>query len=63
MRFIRVCAFAENEADPLECNIQKVVVFQDRAEVSRSFNVKVQTGDNEFIMRNISKFIDENSVR
>ena len=40
-----------------------MVVYQDRAEVTRSIKVKVDEENNGFIVKNISKDLDPNSVR
>jgi len=42
---------------------EQVVVFQDRAEVKRSFSVKLVNGENEVCINNVSASIDHDSVR
>lgn len=42
---------------------EKVIVFQDRAEVKRSIQTKIKKGENEIIINNVSNFIDEDSIR
>lgn len=45
----------------LKC--EKVVVFQERAEVKRSIKTKLVKGENEIIINNVSNFIEHDSVR
>ena len=45
----------------LKC--EKVVVFTDRAEVKRSLKVKLQKGENELVISNVSSLVDQDSVR
>ena len=42
---------------------EKVVVFVDKAEVKRSLKVKLETGENEIIISNVSNLIDQESIR
>ena len=42
---------------------ESVVVFLDRAEVSRLLKTKLNKGENELIITSISQWIDEDSVR
>ena len=42
---------------------ETVIVFLDRAEVTRSFLTNVVKGENEIIMKNLSKYVDTNSIR
>jgi hypothetical protein len=45
----------------LKC--EKVVVFTDRAEVKRSVKAKLNKGENEILLTNVSNMIDRDSVR
>ena len=49
------------EIKALKC--EKVVVFTDRAEVKRSLKVKLQKGENELVISNVSSLVDQDSVR
>jgi uncharacterized protein (TIGR02231 family) len=42
---------------------EKVVVYVDKAEVKRSLKVKLETGENEIIISNVSNLIDQESIR
>ena len=46
-----------------ELPCEKVVVFQDRAEVKRLIKTKLNKGENEIIINNVSHNIDQDSVR
>ncbi len=45
----------------LQC--ENVVVFTDRAEVKRMLKVKLEKGENELVISNVSNLIDQDSVR
>ncbi|XP_011409112.1 PREDICTED: uncharacterized protein LOC105316022, partial [Amphimedon queenslandica] len=46
------------------CPVRHVVVYADRAEVTREISLKdVEAGENEVTLNNISKVIDKDSVR
>jgi hypothetical protein len=45
----------------LQC--ENVVVFTDRAEVKRLLKVKLEKGENELVISNVSNLIDQDSVR
>ena len=45
----------------LSCD--KVVVYQDRAEVKRLIKTKLLKGENELVINNVSTNIDQDSVR
>ncbi len=42
---------------------EKVVVYQDRAEVKRLIKTKLKKGENELVINNVSYNIDQDSVR
>ena len=42
---------------------EKVVVFVDKAEVKRSLKVKLESGENEIVISNVSNLIDQDSIR
>jgi hypothetical protein len=42
---------------------EKVVVYQDRAEIKRLIRTKLKKGENELVINNISNNIDQDSVR
>jgi len=46
-----------------DCQTETVVVFLDRAEVTRSLVCKVTKGENEIIVKNLSKWVDTDSIR
>jgi len=47
----------------LDCQAETVVVYLDRAEVTRSLAVKVEKGENEIVIKDIQKCVDKDSVR
>ena len=46
-----------------ECPYERVVVYQDRAEVIRNVQVTVREGENEITLVGLSQVIDKDSVR
>ena len=42
---------------------EKVVVYQDRAEIKRLIRTKLKKGENELVINNVSNNIDQDSVR
>ena len=46
-----------------ECPYERVVVYQDRAEVIRNVQVTVREGENEITLVGLSQAIDKDSVR
>ena len=53
----------KKEFDVTACKCKSVVVFLDRAEVSRSLNPCLTQGENEVFITGMSGFLDEDSVR
>ena len=51
----------EFEAPTLKC--ETVVVYLDRAEVSRSLRVELNEGENEVVIKELSACIDKDSIR
>ncbi|XP_064617062.1 protein F37C4.5-like isoform X2 [Liolophura sinensis] len=52
-----------NSFNVCECPVEKVVVYQDRAEVCRVIETTVKKGENEVIVKNLSNYVDEDSIR
>ena len=46
-----------------ECPYERVVVYQDRAEVIRNVQVTVREGENEITLVGLSQVIDKDSIR
>ena len=46
-----------------ECKCESVVVYLDRAEVSRSLKVELTAGENEVVIKELSACIDKDSIR
>ena len=53
----------ENVFNAPDCKCETVVVYLDRAEVSRSLSAKVKEGENEVIIKELSACIDKDSIR
>ncbi len=51
------------EVSVVDCAIDSVVVYRDRAEVRRAVVVSLVTGDNEVLVSDLAKTIDKNSIR
>jgi hypothetical protein len=43
--------------------VETVVVYLDRAEVCRSFKTKVESGQSELLVKDLSQSIDKDSIR
>ncbi len=68
--FAAVKTFVDNgeshdkqEFDITQCRVETVVVYLDRAEVCRVVKTKLETGENEVKLKNLSQCIDKDSVR
>ena len=46
-----------------ECTTETVVVYLDRAEVTRSLRANVKFGENEIIVKDLSNCVDKDSIR
>ena len=46
-----------------DCDIESVVVYQDRAEVKRAVPVHLYPGENEVIVFDLADCVDKNSIR
>ena len=46
-----------------ECQAESVVVYLDRAEVCRSLKASLERGEHEIIIKDMSAYIDEDSIR
>ena len=51
------------EVDVSTCPISGVVVYLDRADVTRSVEVELTPGENEVIVKELSRVIDSDSIR
>ena len=51
------------EFDVTKCRVETVVVYLDRAEVCRAVKTKLQSGENEVRLKNLSQCIDKDSIR
>ena len=51
------------EFDITKCRVETVVVYLDRAEVCRAVKTKLQSGENEVRLKNLSQCIDKDSIR
>ncbi len=51
------------EFDITQCRVETVVVYLDRAEVCRVVKTKLESGENEVRIKNLSQFIDKDSIR
>lgn len=57
---------AENERSDIfihKLETTKVVVFLDRAEVTRQLTTKIGKGENEIVVKELSEYLDKESVR
>lgn len=46
-----------------ECPIHSVVVYSDRAEVRRTISVEVCSGESTITVKELSEFVDGDSIR
>lgn len=53
----------ENMISVADCKCETVVVYLDRAEVSRSLKTRVKEGENEVVITELSSCIDKDSIR
>lgn len=51
------------EVDIADCPVHSVVVYPDRAEVTRVVRVELDSGDCEVVLKNLSKALDKDSIR
>ena len=54
---------SKQEVDISLCPIYSVVVYPDRAEVTRDVTVHLNVGTAEVVLNNLSKSLDKDSVR
>ena len=54
---------SDNEFMITDGQTETVVVYLDRAEVSRSFQTKVKKGENEIKFKGLSECVDKDSIR
>ena len=54
---------ASVEIDVSKCPVSGVVVYLDRADVTRSVEVELNPGENEVIVKQLSSAIDSDSIR
>lgn len=53
----------ENATDIRTCPTNSVVVYLDRAEVSKALKTRIAKGENEVILTHLSQYIDKDSIR
>lgn len=53
----------KREVDIPDCPVHSVVVYPDRAEVTRLVTVRLEEGDAEVVLKSLSKCLDKDSVR
>ena len=46
-----------------ECPTETVVIYLDRAEVTRSLKTEVKFGENEIVVKDLSACVDKDSIR
>lgn len=61
--FILSISFGQTKSKKVESKIEKVVVFTEGAQVSRTANANIETGKTELIFQGISPFIDKESLK
>ncbi|XP_065179386.1 protein F37C4.5-like [Sycon ciliatum] len=54
---------AKKELDVSKCPVSEVVVYLDRADVTREVKVELSVGENEIVVKQLSNAIDSDSIR
>ena len=56
-------AHESNVFDAGRCNVENVIVYQDRAEVCRAIKSRVRKGENQITIKKLSPSIDKDTLR
>jgi hypothetical protein len=53
----------QNNFSMKDLKCEQVMIFKDRADIKRSIKIKLDKGENELFINNVSNFIDKETIR